>query len=235
MKHLLIIQEFLKEKRSLRNLPTTGLPFVTISRQAGAGGHLLAHVLTTDFLKLADEPLFTGWHVFDRELCEVIAQDPVLQVSMEQLMSEHYKPDFSDFIESLFTGRSDQYALHKKTFEVVRLLATLGQVIVVGRAGACVTRDLPGGVHVRLVASEAHRTRWMMDKFRVGKEEAAKMILKQDADRRKLLRTYFDHDIDDPLLYDAVFNTERVNPHEMSAAVVAMLRRQTHQARKASP
>jgi cytidylate kinase len=234
MKHLLIIQEFLKEKRSLRNLPTTGLPFVTISRQAGAGGHLLAHVLTTDFLQFADDPLFVGWHVFDRELCEVIAQDPALQVSVEQLMAEHYKPDFADFVESLFTGRSDQYALHKKTFEVVRLLATLGQVILVGRAGACVTRDLPGGLHIRLVAPEAHRLRWMMDKFRIGKDEAAKRIQKQDADRRKLVRTYFDRDLEDPLLYDAVFNTERVNPHEISAAVVEMLRRRAKAPRKSA-
>ena len=225
MNHLQIIHEYLQEKRSLSNLPTTGLPFVTISRQAGAGGHLLAHVLTTDFLKYDEEDLFHGWHVFDREICEIIAEDPALQLSMDALMSEQLKSEFADFMDGLFLGRSEQYDLHKRTFQIVRLLASLGKVIIVGRAAACVTRDLPGGFHVRLVAPEPARVRWMMDKLKIGRDEAEKMIRRQEADRRTLLHTYFDRDVDDPLLYDAVWNAERCDPHEISRSVISILRR----------
>lgn len=224
MNHLKIIRQFLQEKRSLRDIPPTGFPFITISRQAGAGGHLLAHVIMTDFIRYQDDELFRGWHVFDRELCEVIAQDPSLQTSMQELMAEQYKSDFAEYIESLFVGRPRQYLQYKKIFTVVRMLATLGKVIIVGRAGALAAQELPAGIGVRLVAPEPERVRWMMRKFTIGRKEALALCRKQEADRRKMSRTFFNRDIDDPLIYHAVFNSARVSPHDMAASIIAILR-----------
>jgi hypothetical protein len=223
MNHLKMIHEYLEKKAPLDSIPRTGLPFVTISRQAGAGGHLLAHVLQTDFLNEKDRGLFRGWHVFDRELCEIVAQDPELKTSMEALLAENYRSEFQDFLDSLFLGRSEQYALYKKTFHIVRILALLGKVIIVGRGSAMVTRDIPGAINVRLVAPEASRVRWMMKKLKLDRPAALKTVRKQDADRRRMVKTFFQKDIDDPLLYDAVWNSETVNPHEMAHAIIGML------------
>jgi cytidylate kinase len=224
MNHLKMLRQFLREKRSLGDIPPTGFPFITISRQAGAGGHLLAHVITTDLLAYQDDELFRGWHVFDRELCEVIAQDPELETSMQELMAEQYRSGVAEFVESLFAGRSRQYQRQKKIFAVVRMLATMGKVIVVGRGGALVTRELQAGIHVRLVAPEAERVRWMMRKLKVEKAEALAFCREQESDRRKMARTFFNRDINDPLLYHAVFNSAVMTPHEMSACIIAMLR-----------
>jgi len=221
--HLKILRQFLEENRSAKDIPPTGFPFITISRQAGAGGHLLAHVIVTDLIQHQENDRFRGWHVFDRELCEIIAQDPKLQTSMQELISEAYKSDFKEFVESLFVGRSQPYLQQKKTLEVVRMLAMLGKVIIVGRAGALATQELPAGIHIRLVAPEAERVRWMMRKLKTSKPEALALCHKQDADRRKMVRHFFNRQIDDPLLYHAVFNTTRMSPHEMSASVIAMV------------
>lgn len=224
MNHLKLIHEYLRDRSSLKDIPPSGHPFITISRQAGAGGHLLAYVLMTDFLKFKDGELFQGWHVFDKDLCEIVAEDPSLQNSMESLVTERYKPALREFIDGLLTGDSSQYRHYKKTFEVVRVLALLGKVIIVGRAGACVTRDMPRGIHIRLAAPEPTRIRWMMKKLQIEKNKAADLVNEQDRDRRRMLRTFFDKDIDDPVLYDAVWNTERTSPHEISAAVIEMMR-----------
>jgi cytidylate kinase len=233
MNHLKIIREFLAEKRSLHDVPESGLPFITISREAGAGGHLLSYLLLNDFMKQTDTDLFQGWHVFDRDLCQVIAQDPALRDSVEALVSEQYRSEFQEFIESLFTGRSSQYALYKATFRVVRLLAAVGKVIVVGRGGACVTRDLCGGVHIRLVAEEPRRLLWMMKRFKLTKEEARQWIDRQDNDRRKLIARFFNRDIASPLLYDAVFNTGDLDMHVIAQSVIAMTR--SRHARMSAP
>lgn len=225
MNHLKMIHDYLKKKAPIDSIPRTGLPFVTISRQAGAGGHLLAHVLITDFLNEKDRNLFRGWHVFDRELCEIVAQDPELKTTMESLLAESYRSEFQEFLDSLFIGRPHQYLLYKKTFHVVRILALLGKVIIVGRAGALVTRDIPGGINVKLIAPEPTRVRWMMKKLKLDKAAALETVRKQDADRRKMGRTFFHRDIQDPLLYDVVWNSENVNPHEMSHAIIGMLNR----------
>jgi cytidylate kinase len=224
MNHLKMVQQFLTERRDFEDLPEYGFPFVTISRQAGAGGHLLSYVIVSEFLKFKGTTLFEGWHVFDKDLCEVIAKDPQLQVSMEDLVSEKYRSEFREFIESLFTGQSKQYLLYKTTFKVVRMLSVIGKVVIVGRGSALVTADLPQGIHLRLVAPKANRIVWMMKRFKLSKEAATKAIDKQDADRRKLIKLFFHRDIEDPLLYDAVWNTGKVPLEVITRATLDMIR-----------
>ena len=233
MNHLEIIQRVLKERRSLDELPATGLPFITISRQAGAGGHLLSYVILTEFLKYEKQEIFQGWHVFDKQLCEVIAQDPQIQESIDTLAREKYRPEFRDFIESLFTGQSSQYTLYKTSFKVARMLALLGKVILVGRGSTLVTADLRQGIHIRLVAPESRRVVWMMKRFKLTQEEAKAAITKQDSDRKKLIRMFFQRDIEDPLLYDVVWNTGKVGLDTICSSTIDIIRARA--AAKAKP
>lgn len=225
MNHLKLINQYLEERGSLNGVPVTGYPFITISRQVGAGGHLLAHVILTEFLNEEDRELFDGWHVFDREICEIVAADPSLETTMESLLAEERRSEYKEFLEGLFTGHLHQYSIDKKTFRIVHLLAALGKVIIVGRAGACVTRSLPGGIHVRLVASEAKRIRWMMKKLKLDHDAAVRVVHEQEEDKRKLVRDYFNKDIDDTLLYDVTWNTGTVDMHEICHSVIALLKR----------
>lgn len=226
MNHLKLIHQYLKQRGSLKGIPPSGLPFITISRQVGAGGHLLAHVILTDFLKQSDPKLFEGWHVFDRELCEVVASDPTLQASMEELLAEKHRSEFAEFMDSLFSGRARQYEIYKKTFGIVRLLGCLGKVIIVGRAGSSVCADLPGGVHVRIVAPEHQRIEWLAKKLKISREQARIELLQQEEDKRKLMNDFFDKDINDPLLYHAVWNSGRVDMHAISGSVIELVRLQ---------
>ena len=219
-----MIHQYLKERGVLSDIPATGLPFITISRESGAGGHLLAHVLTADFQKYTEFEFFKGWHVFDREICQVVADDPELETSFNDLLSESYRSEFRELINNLFSGRSEQYIKFQKVFKVVRILATLGKVILVGQAAACVTADMPSGIHIRLVAPAATRTRWMMKKFNLSKEESMAMMERQDTNRRNVVKNFFNKSIDDPLLYHATFNGDKITPHEMSYAIIEMLK-----------
>jgi cytidylate kinase len=233
MNHLKLIHQYLTQRGSIDGIPASGFPFLTIAREPGAGGHLLAHVILTDFLKQKDRALFDGWHVFDRELCQVVAEDPALQTSMESLLSEEHRSEFSDFVEGMLTGQTKQYRIDKLTLRVVRLLATLGKVIIVGRAGACVTRNMPGGIHIRLVAPLSLRIRWLTKKFKIDREEARRLITKQARDTRALVKEFFDHEVDDPLIYDAIWNTSRAGMQEISASVIEMIR-QRHELAQAA-
>ena len=227
MKHLQMIQKFLSEKRDFDDFPEYGFPFVTVSRQSGAGGHLLSYVILTEFLKHRDKPLFEGWHVFDRELCELVARDPLLQKDMEVLLGEKYRSQFNDFVESLYSGRSEQHTLHTTTFRVVRMLALIGKVIIVGRGGSLISADLPQGIHIRLVAPEAHRVVWMMKRFKMHKEDARQAVRTQDADRKKLIKLFFNRDIEDPLLYDMVWNTGKVELDVITEATIALINKRS--------
>jgi hypothetical protein len=202
-------------------------PFVTISRQTGAGGHTLAHVLLQEMAQ-EGAPLFRGWQVFDRELCEKLLEDPTLRVSMQSLLTEEYRTEVEDAIFSLLGGETPRDVVVKKVFETIRTLATLGRAIIVGRAGMCVTRGLPDGVHLRLVASEATRVKRMMGLLHAGEPEARAAVEKQDRDRARLIRDHCSRDIRDPLLYDAIWNTETVAFKVIAASVIALIKQRAH-------
>lgn len=199
-------------------------PFVTISREAGAGGHILAYVLATDFLKQHGDPLFDNWQVCDKERCAILAADPDLKDILESILQERCTTEFKKFIETLVAGRDTQYAAYKKIFQLVHGMAAVGKVIIVGRAGACVARELPCGIHIRLVAPEAQRVQWIRRRFRLTESEARAGIRRQDRARRKLVKVFFDRDVDDPLLYDAVWNTASARMHEIAAAIITLIR-----------
>ena len=55
-------------------------PFVTISRQAGVGGHELADDMLEVFHAHSNRALFGGWQIFDRSICEIVAGDPPLLI-----------------------------------------------------------------------------------------------------------------------------------------------------------
>jgi cytidylate kinase len=121
----------------------------------------------------------------------------------------------------------DQDYVMARVFRVVRILATMGKAIIVGRGGANVTRDLPMGVRLRLVAPEADRIAGVMSYYALPEKEARSYAKKLDNGRARLIRTHFDADIDDPTNYDAIWNTGFASIDEIAETVVMLIRRRT--------
>lgn len=186
------------------------LPFITISRQSWAHGLELA----ADILKILPEKstdeAFRDFKIYDRALCEKIAEDPELVTSLNYLLSEDFRDGLTDSLMEGFAGKSSQIKVYRRLFRTIKELAAVGRCIVIGRAGSCLTQEYSGGVHVRLVADEKDRIANMVGAFKVTAAEAKKRIKKQDKDKGTMVRTYFRRDINDPLLYDVVWNTSKV-------------------------
>lgn len=187
-----------------------GYPYVTISRQAGAGGNTLARALLERIqLKSYADP-YRGWRVFDREIADLLREDQTLERSSSSLLSEEYHSEIEEFFKGLVGGPTDQYKLEKATFALIRTLASVGKVILVGRAGACATAKLPGGVRIRLVAPAAWRVNNIMNLMSLSKEAAENLVRRQDHDRARLVRDFFDRDVEDLKLYDEVIDTSEI-------------------------
>lgn len=200
-------------------------PFVTISRQTGAGGHTLAEAILAEMRKAERWPLFQGWRMFDQEICREVARNPRLKVSLEWLLAKEYRSETEDLMAYALAGSAPQSAVMRETFSVVRGLAAAGKAVIVGRAGSCLTRGMPLGVHLRLVAPQDVRVRRMMDRLELTEPAAARLVKEQDEARARLVRDYFGREIDDPLLYDCVWNTETVPMSAIAAGVVRLLER----------
>jgi len=220
------IKGFLKansyiEYHPSQQVPKEGLyPFITISRECGAGGYQLASALIEEFRRQDDE-LFRGWQVLDREMCEKLVAETDLNRSVRDLLSEEYYSELQSLVCSLLGEPSQKTQVYKELFEVIRTLATFGKVIIVGRAGCCVTDSLPKGVHIRLAGSFARRLERVSA---TGCPDPAHLILQQDRDRARLIKAHFHRDIADPLLYDLVCNTDRIAVEEIIRIVITMIR-----------
>jgi hypothetical protein len=194
-------------------------PFVTISREYGAGGHGLADTLLNVF-EQQESQLFHGWRILDRELCENLIADKNLSMSVRALLSEKYQSELEALVYSLLGDPSQKTLIYKRLFEVIRTLATFGKVVIIGRAGSFITESLPLGIHVRLVASLETRTARMKSL----RGDSRRQVLQIDRDRARLVKVQFHQDIADPLLYDVVYNTGRLQYDELAQMILTMIR-----------
>lgn len=197
-------------------------PFVTISRQAGAGGNSLGEAIL-DELKKNQGPVFHGWQKFNQELCRKISEEPGLKVSLEPLLKFEYRSEIEGMMEEMIVGATPQDVVNKKIFHLMHTLASFGKVVLVGRGGVCLTRDLALGVHIRLVAPLEARIKRMGDLLGLTYKKSKELVSEQDKSRARLMKAYFNRDIDDPLLYHAVWNTGAVPMDQIARSIVFMI------------
>ena len=198
-------------------------PFVTISRQAGAGGHSLASAILEAFAEHEDRDLFGGWKVFDQRLCEIVAEDPRYASSIDAMQEEEYRSRTDEFFRQMMGTQLHQDVVMNRVFRVVRALATLGKAVIVGRGGSQVTKGMPNRVALRLVAPEDHRVHRLMEIHDLDERAARDLMKKRDTHRARLLKTNFQVDVGDPTNYDATWNTATVSYDDIAAAVVVLV------------
>ena len=199
------------------------LPFITISRQSGIRGHALADTIVAVFDEQENRELFGGWRVYDRTLCEMVAEDPRYASSFDSLLEEEYRSTTNDFFHQMVRSTVDQKLVMNRVFLAVRSVAGMGKAVIVGRAGSHVTADMEQGISIRVVAPEAFRIERTMADHGLSKRDAKARVRRRDADRARLLRAHFDADIDDPAGYDAIFNESEMPAEEIARAVATMV------------
>lgn len=199
--------------------------FVTISRQAGAGGITIGEKVA----KYLDKALpgKYPWKVFDKNLIEEVIKDNNLSNKAACYLKEETSSNIKGAVDVLTGVRSAQSALVGKTNQTLLHLARSGGVILVGRGGSIVTRFTAGGVHVRLVASLKTRKDHVQEYYRLGVKEAKNFMDQEDIGRADYLKKYFERDIDDPLLYDVIINTDTMSYDDAALLIKDMVIRKT--------
>jgi len=190
-------------------------PYVTVTRQSGAGGALLAGRIGEQL----------GWSVLDGEIVDLMADTFHLDGAMLHLLDETRASWVRNVLGELMPEEVinlDTYVHHLG--RVLRLVALHGRVVLVGR-GAHLFLPRSRGLAVRLVAREEDRVRRVSD--REGSDVAMSRQRVEDADRRRarFVRHYFGRNVDDPLLYDLVLNASTLSMDEIVGIVVDACRR----------
>lgn len=194
-------------------------PFVTVSRQAGAGGITIGDTLA-EMLTAQDKKASCPWTVFDRDLIGTVLEKHDLPKQTASYMKEDKVSEIADTMDELFGIHPAAWTLVHKTSETILHLAKMGYAIIVGRGGSIITRNLKGGFHVRLVGSLPKRIRHIEEYYKLDSKKAKEFIEREDKGRERYLKQNFGKDINDPLLYDVVLNTDQI-PYPDAAAFIA--------------
>ncbi len=183
---------------------------ITISRQTGSGARTVSEELAKymDRESPKDSP---RWTLFDRNLVEKVLADHQLPERMAKFLTEDRISEITDTVDEFFGLHPQSWLLVRKTTETILRLVELGRVIIVGRGGGIITRNLDYVLHIRLVGSLARRIDRVREFYHLGEKEAREFIHREDRGRRRYLKKYFNEDIDNPLLYHMVINTDRVS------------------------
>ena len=211
------------------------MPVITIGRQFGAGGatvgRMLADRLKADFL--------------DSRIIDEVARR--LQLPKEEVEAEDEQPGSllarllvalgSASTEPLIPAETTAWtppnadptfdtrkAVLQITQHVIQEAARSGNVVIVGRGGAYLLRDLPGALHVFLRAPDTVRVKAVKDRLHVTSDEEAKRRLKQTEENwTAYIRQVYGHDRTHPAHYDMVLDTGRLGYEATVEAILAAL------------
>jgi cytidylate kinase len=192
-------------------------PAITISRMAGAGGRTVAGRLA-EYLQTT-VPSHAAWTVFDRQLVGKVLEDHHLSKRVAEYMPENHRSLLTDMFEELLGLHPSDWTLVHQTAETILHLAEMGNVILVGRGANVITSKLLNTFHVRLVGSIEKRTEQVQKVYGYDRQKALDFIKREDKGRKRFLKEHFEEDVDNPVLYHLVINTDRI-AHEDAARLI---------------
>ncbi|WP_428938092.1 AAA family ATPase [Fontivita pretiosa] len=201
-------------------------PFITISRQPGAGALTLAHQLA-DALN-AELPGDRPWTCWDRELIEKVAADLRLSARLIDELEDRGHSWIRDFLESLSLSdevrHADDAKIYARVVQTIRALAQAGRVIIVGRGGVFITRNMPGGIHLRLVAPLEKRIEFIARQYQLTTEQAAERIRELERNRILFYRHFWPGLTLSPETFTLTINTAAVEMPAMVQMLVTLVK-----------
>jgi cytidylate kinase len=204
----------------------SSIDLVTVSREFGAGGSELAAALGQEL----------GWPVLDHDLAHMVAARLALEDATVERLDEHPPTWLARFSSALLIAPPEAPigiemskilspdAVAHTVDRVIVEAAERPPLVVVGHAGQLIFRQRAGTVHVRLVAPRESRIERLHARFGWDAARAGAELERTDRDRVAYGQRYYRHDLRDPLLYDLVINTGRVDIPEAVALVAARVR-----------
>ena len=186
-------------------------PFITISREACAGATTLGQQL----VPLLDAEMGEegrSWMFLDKDLLTHALTTTHLPEHLATYLPEDRISDIKGMIGEIVGLHPPLWELEQRVNEAIRQVAQLGRVIFAGRAAHLITRSLPGGFHLRLVAPLELRIQRMQELQGCDPVTAARVLQETDSARRRYVQSNFERDINDPHTYDLIINTAKIQP-----------------------
>lgn len=203
-----------------RPIDQTG-PVITISRLTGCDGREVAASLVTQLNMRYNT---TRWKWVDKDIIYHAAHE--LRTDTQRVET-YYKglalSDVSQMIMAFSGSFVTDSSVKKAIRDVVLTMAREGHVVIIGRGGVAITREMTNALHIRIVAPLYWRVENVMKKKDMLIEKAEEYITDTDEKRHKLLIDFLEKKpqvLD--YLFDATINRSAFSIDQLSSLIVSM-------------
>lgn len=188
---------------------------ITLSRQAESSGEDIARLICER----------AHLHLADRIILERIAHREGLPVAQFAVYDESFPGTIEALITEWRTSVSHGLYLRRLT-QALLALEREDNVVIVGRGAAFLLTD-PGTLHVRVCAPMPCRLARLMERQRLYRAEAQRVLERADRARARFVRESFQADIDAATHYDLVLNTAEISPDDAADIILRAARRKS--------
>jgi cytidylate kinase len=171
------------------------MPLITISQDYGSHGYYVAQRIAQELnLELHD----------DETLQEAAVRQGVTRKHLDAM-----KEQVPGFFDRHMGPMPDVYldVLQKVVYQV----SSNNNGVIVGHGGQVLLRDFSCALHIRIIAPAEKRVRYFIEEKGFEEEQARKIVSTKDEEAKDFFRYAFKMDINDPLLYDLVINTDKIS------------------------
>jgi hypothetical protein len=206
----------------LARRPGRAVPFVTIAQQVGAESADLPRRLAERLTARDGGGDGNTWLSWDEELIDKVSADAHIPADVIQSLETSGHSWLDDLLGGI-AGRTDELAVFHRVRDTVRKLAEQGRAILVGHGSSYLTRDLPGGVHVRLYAPQDVRVEHVARRFDLTPPRALKHMRQLDRQRAAFFARFFPDQPLAPERFSAELNTAALDGRQVVEAILAMM------------
>ncbi|MEW5722827.1 MAG: cytidylate kinase-like family protein [Thermodesulfobacteriota bacterium] len=187
---------------------------VTITRQYGAGGHLVGELVAARL----------GYQLIDKKILHLVARQANVAVKSveetERLAGDGLMKLISELVSTSSLTRhipgiatefdEDRYRLFLE--RTIREIASRDRVVIIGRGSQYILKDHPKTIRIYLVAREEDRIRNIMERYAASRNKAETIARQEENKRLSFLKEFGETHPESWSLYHLVINTSQVDP-----------------------
>ncbi len=186
---------------------------ITVSRQFGAGGELLARTVAEEL----------GFLLVDRKLIAAGLAELGLPPQLVRFDETAPKAEQPEKKRRFYVTALHEYLMN---------LAASRSIVLLGRGGQFLFRDHADAFHIFVQAPLTQRVEWVSQIYGLEEKAAARLVREQEQRKRRYIRRAFGHSRVDMALYDLILNTAKLTPQGAVKTALFALSRFSERARQ---
>ncbi len=201
---------------------------ITISRQSGSDGNVVAELLCQKLnYRLFDKALMI--QLAEKLNAQILDNEKFSEASTQKTLLERFLTPFNSAFEEnhqpqkIISIEDDQTPSVSQIRALILAAYDQGNVVIVGRGSQIVLADKPDVLHVRVVAPLEKRIQAWQIREGLSYNDASQKINLRDKAHVDFVKNYFDTDLRNPALYDLIVNTQKLSPLSATDLIIQAL------------